>query len=120
MSFNGMQVVGNFVKKGTVQLISVTEAKMLMSNCGDTPFFLKFIAAENGDCRTIARGLYGGQKREKRFIPAVNQDNKPRKIASIKETGRIPLINLDAREGDQFRTVFGSHIIQYNEFQVKH
>ena len=102
-----------------MNLISREEMLLNFQNAGGKPCLLKFIASENGQLRTIERCLYGGQKREK-TSPAVNKSGVPRRVSSLKETGRIPLIDMDAPEGNQFRTPFISHIIQYNNFQVKH
>lgn len=83
------------------------------------PFLIKFIASETGQVRIIARCMMGGQKRAF-FATHINKSGIERKISSIKETGRLPVIDMDCKEGAQFRTPFISHIIQFNNYQIKH
>ena len=81
------------------------------------PFLLRFIALD-GRKVTIERAIYGGQKREP--LPVKGNRNVSHRVPLLKDTNKIPITNLDAPEGDAFRTPFVSLIIQFNQYRVMH
>jgi hypothetical protein len=99
--------------------ISREQMLLEMQTANGKPFLVKFIKAEDGTVKVIEQCLYGGQKREK-GSGTVNKSGQKRKVTSLKETGKIPLFDDDAPEGDAYRSPFISHIFQFNNYQVRH
>jgi hypothetical protein len=119
VSFIPFRIQPKFVKKAKMGLpeISVQQMQHEMQTANGKPFYLVYITKE-GEKRVIARCLYGGQKGER--SGKLNQSGEKRKVVSLKETGKIPTNNLDAAPDNAYRDPFISHIIQFNNYRVRH
>lgn len=79
--------------------------------------FVRSVGKKKGSIKTVAKAVYGAAKRKAQSSAPVdntNNTNKPRKHV---DAGTIPMT--DTETGKYFTPLI-SHIIEYNNFKVRH
>ena len=99
--------------------ISRQQMLLEMETSEGKPFLIKFISSADGRLCCIEQAVSVAQKRQG-SARSVNVSGEVRKVSNLRDTGKIPITNLDAAEGFAFRTPFVSHIIQFNQYRVRH
>jgi hypothetical protein len=97
--------------------ISIQQMQHEFQTANGKPSYVVYITKE-GEKRVIARCLYGGQKGAR--SEKTTKSGQPRQSTSLRDTGKIPTNNLDAADDNAYRDPFVSHIIQFNNYRVRH
>lgn len=95
--------------------ISVQQMLLEFQTADGKPSYMVYMTKE-GERRVIARCLYGGQKRQ----PKAATGDKERSVSSLKAHSKLPTNNLDAADDNAYRDPFITHIIQFNNYRVRH
>jgi hypothetical protein len=76
--------------------------------------FVRSVGKKKGSIKTVAKAVYGAAKRKAQSSAPADNTNKPRKHV---DAGTIPMT--DTETGKYFTPLI-SHIIEYNNFKVRH
>jgi hypothetical protein len=99
--------------------ISVQQMQLEIQTANGKPFYLVYVTQEGGR-KVIERCVYGGQKGQRGGGATAKSGIGSRNVAKLKESAKIPTNNLDAPEGDAYREPRVSHVIQFDNYRVRH